>query len=50
VTHLFILQKEHNSLLAGLRATNDQLQEAQEEKNREFNAGGAERDISEVKV
>ncbi|XP_046463268.1 sodium leak channel non-selective protein-like isoform X3 [Daphnia pulex] len=41
--------KEHNSLLAGLRATNDQLQEAQEEKNREFNAGGAERDISEVK-
>ncbi len=36
--------------MAGLRATNDQLQEAQEEKNREFSAGGAERDLTEVKV
>ena len=46
----FLVQKDHNSLLAGLRATNDQLLEAQEEKCREFGAGGTERDAAEVKV
>ena len=36
------MQKEHNALLAGLRATNaQQAQDNPDDKNREFGSGGS---------